>query len=102
MRTRALLPVSVFLALVLGAYACDNGTFNNEVPVYNPGEGGTGFTEDTGTDAPSPTDASIGGDAGGGDAASKDGGGAGDAGEGGSPNDAPSDSSDLDAADASG
>jgi hypothetical protein len=100
MRPRALTAVSAFLGLALGAYACDNGTFNDEVPVYNPGDAGGYFPEDSGSETSAPSDAATG------DAASKDGGSeagsSSDAGEGGSPTDAPTDSGELDAADASG
>jgi hypothetical protein len=84
-----LFTLSVPVALLLGAYACSNGTFPNALSVYDPDGGATTFLPDSSAlddaadgQVEAATDA---GDAGDGDAATaKDGGNAGDAGEGGS------------------
>jgi hypothetical protein len=104
MRPRILFAASLLLGLALGAYACDNGTFDDPLNVYQPPEAGSpGYTlpEDAGEDAPALLDAGGNADA----QAPKDGGeggAAGDAGEGGSTTDGPADASDLDADDAGG
>ena len=86
---RLLFVASLTVASVLGAYACDNGTFPSALPVYDPDGGNQTLSEDSSTpvngdssaadahpsadasanDATAHSDAGDGGDAGAEDAA---------------------------------